>query len=495
MRRFLRVEHLVPVTGLMIFLLVYAGAPDPACTVAAPCAPDVPSWVALGGLLAPAIMVYAHRWAAAWATVACAVSWLFIERLRTGATGWAVLLPWAYAAVGVLVARYRADRIEQVAPRAVVPAPLALPGVGARLAGTAAAVLVATAALSGWVMWRQQDRAGTPLIALVVAAAGLGFALLARADGRRRGLRNLFATPQPIRTVRVADDYGYVHVLVPAGDGRTAVEFGIFVDEPDPPSPGDDDADPETLPAVLYGEPHPGRWCAVDVGGRLRVPVAPVAATLEVPYDVAHHLPREVADDDAQLVDPDQLTDADRAAAPAEVREHRVTPARRWFETLAIGLGTTATAGQLVHLAGRWHGWPAIATVAGVAAVAYEFGWRTQLRPRLRWDVGGLAAITFRRRERAMWTADSGVVHDDDGTVIVTTGDVVLVVDAPRPWPPWAAQRTADQLVAALRDARRQALDTVGAPAPPDVAEPGRPLLLYLVWAATVAGAAALFGW
>jgi len=69
------------------------------------------------------------------------------------------------------------------------------------------------------------------------------------------------------------------------------------------------------------------------------------------------------------------------------------------------------------------------------------------------------------------------------------------VVDAPQPWPPWgtSGQRTAAQLVAALRDARRQALDMIGAPAPPDLAEPGRPLVLYLVWAATVAGTVALF--
>jgi hypothetical protein len=491
MGRILRVEHLVPVTGLAVFVLAFSGVPDRSCPVRA-CPPDLPWWVALGLLLAPIPMVYVHRWAAAWATVCCAVSWPLLDRFLDDRLGPAVLLPWAYVVAGVLVARHRTDRVEQIAPRAAVPRPRVLPPVSRRYLALAVAMFAAAAALGGWVRWRVPYD-GTPLVTLVVAAAGFGVALLARAGLRHRGLRALFGTPQPVRAVRVADDYGYVHVLVPAADRRTAVEFGIYVDEPGPPAPPGDDHDPETVPALLYGEPRPGQWCAVRLGGRVRVPLGPVGATVQVRYDEEHHLPREVADDDGQLVDPEQLLDDDRRAAPGDVREHRVTPLRRWFEAVAIGAGVTLTAAQVVHLAGG-RGGPAVAMVAVVAALAYEFGWRTQLRPRLLWDVGGLAAITFRRRERAMWTPDSGVVHDDDGTVIVTTGDVLLVVDAPKPWPSWAAQRTADQLVAALRDARRQALDTAGAPAPPDLAEPGRPFVLYLAWAATVVGAAALFG-
>jgi hypothetical protein len=326
----------------------------------------------------------------------------------------------------------------------------------------------------------------------VVIALGVGAAEAARVRRRRRGLRALFADPQPVRPVRVVDDFGYVHVLMPSADGRSAVEFGIDVEEPAllyaEPHPGDEE--PETVPALLYGEPRPGGWLAVEVDGRLRVPVSPVAEMTEVPYDAEHALPREIYDDDHQSVDPEQLLPADRDAEPDHVREHRVTPVRRWFEAVAIGLGASVTAGEVARLLGDWH--PAL-LITAVAALAYEFGWRTQLRPRLLWDVGGVAAISFRHRERALWDADSAVVHDDDGTVIVMTGDVVLAVDAPRPWPSWTAQRTADQLVAALRDARRQALDTAGAPAPPDIAVPGRPLLLYAVWAATVAVALAVF--
>ena len=64
---------------------------------------------------------------------------------------------------------------------------------------------------------------------------------------------------------------------------------------------------PQTLPALLYGEPRRGGWCAVEVDGRLHVPVEPVGDTTEVPYDADHGLPREVSDDEEQLVDPAAL--------------------------------------------------------------------------------------------------------------------------------------------------------------------------------------------
>jgi hypothetical protein len=472
MWRILRVEHLVPVAAAAIFL------------TAVRTRPQLAFGLEFGALLAPAVMVYLHRWATFWATVACALIWLAADRFGGSGLGALVVLPWGYAAAAWFVAGYRPDQVEQASPRRTVPAPAALPPIGVPPAVLAVAILAGAVAL-GLV---RSD-------AYAAIAAGTGVALLARTARRRRQLRALFGRPQPVRPVRVVDDYGYVHVLVPEGDGRTAVEFGITVDEADPPSAADPDTGPRTRPALLYGEPRTGHWCAVEVGGRVRVPMAPVGEIVEVPYDAEHHLPREVAEDEEQVVDPEQLIAADRDAGPEQVREHRVAPVRRWFEAVAIGLGSAAAAGQIIHLIGRWHGWPAITAVAVVAGVAYEFGWRTQLRPRLRWDVGGLVAITFRGRERAMWTLDSGIVHDDDGSVIVTTGDVVLVVDAPRPWPSWVAQRTADQLVAGLRDARRQALDGPHTPAPPDLPTPHRPVLLYLVWAGTVLAVAALFGW
>jgi hypothetical protein len=560
MRRILRVEHLVTVVAVAIFVVTLYGVPDPPCSVTTPCAPDAWSWIALGVLLAPAVMVYLHRGAAALASGVCAAYWAVAERWVDTGQRWAVLLPWALLAVAVYVARTGLDRVEHAAPRRAVPSPAVLPRVGGPGLAVAGVVLAAATGAGAWVLWRQEsadrqqaaarqvtgvvreqtqtDGAGavrvaltgggevlsavlspddypvgsevrfavdgqglrqlvsepydiTPWLAPVVIALGAGAAEAARVRRRRRGLRSLFDDPQPVRPVRVVDDFGYVHVLMPSADGRSAVEFGIDVDEPARLYAEEHaaDEDPETVPALLYGEPRPGGWLAVEVGGRLRVPVAPVAEMTEVPYDPEHALPREVFDDDHQAVDPARLLAADRDAAPDQVREHRVAPVRRWFEAIAIGLGASVTAGEVVHLLG---GRAMVAVVAVVAALAYEFGWRTQLRPRLLWDVGGIAAIGFRHRERAVWDADSAVVHDDDGTVIVITGDVVLAVDAPAPWPSWTAQRTAEQLVAALRDTRRQALDTAGAPAPPDIAVPGRPLLLYAVWVATVVAAVAL---
>src|ERR1700712_1068787 len=101
MGRIARVEHLVPVTGLAIFLLVFLGVPDRPCTPATPCLPDVPWWVAIGLLLAPMIMVYVDRWAAAGGTVACAAAWLLLDRYLDGKLGPEVLLPWAYVLVAV----------------------------------------------------------------------------------------------------------------------------------------------------------------------------------------------------------------------------------------------------------------------------------------------------------------------------------------------------------------------------------------------------------
>jgi hypothetical protein len=316
--------------------------------------------------------------------------------------------------------------------------------------------------------------------------------LLARGVDRRRGLRALFAAPQPVRDVRVVDQLGYLHVLVPSADGRTAVEFGVGTADTYSSRAADDD-EPETLPAVLYGEPRPGGWCAVEVAGRLHVPVEPVGATLRVPYDPDHGLPREVSDDEDQLVDPDALTDADRDAPPDRVREHRVAPGRAWFSTAGIGLGAALATAEALHLAAAT-GWAAVATVAVVAAAGYEFGWRHQLRPRLRWHAGGVAAVGFRDRVREPWTVDSAAVHDDAGAVILTAGDAVLTVPAPRPWPSWSDQRDADQLVAALRLACLRAFGGGPLPEPPEIATPRRPLLLYAAWAATVATAVALFG-
>jgi len=57
----------------------------------------------------------------------------------------------------------------------------------------------------------------------------------------------------------------------------------------------------------------------------------------------------------------------------------------------------------------------------------------------------------------------------------------------PAPWPSRSHQRTADQLVAALRDTRIRALEISPLPPPPWIDAPRRPAALFLLWAATVA--------
>jgi hypothetical protein len=281
-------------------------------------------------------------------------------------------------------------------------------------------------------------------------------------------------------------------VLVPAADGRTAVEFGV--NTADTYTTWDaEDGDPQTRAALLYGDPRPGGWCAVEVDGRVHVPVEPVGATTLVRYDADHGVPREVSDDEEQLVDPAALTDADRRAAPDEVREHRISPVRAWCSTLVTGLGAALAAAEAAHLTG-WSGrWPAVAVVALVTAAAVEFGWRTALRPRLRWHAGGVASVGFRSVVREPWTVDSAAVHDDEGAVTLTVGDAVLTVAAPPPWPRGSAQRTGDQLVAALRAARTRAFAGGELPAPPEIRVPRRPPALWALYAVTVAGALALF--
>jgi hypothetical protein len=544
MRRIARVEAFVPVALVLVLLAALAARAEAPCSVDSPCGPEALRWIGYGALAAPAVMVFVHRWAAAIAAGCCAVFWL------AAFSGWVVLLAWAYAGLVIWVARRPTGPADPPTIRRQPTRPASLPTVARPALLLAAASLLVAAGFGSWVLWRQQraddqqaaariatgvvharltgglqvDLSGggsarvgsltpadypvgspvqlyvddrglrqlrsepynvTPGLALAVVAAGLGAALLAAVGQRRRELRKFFETPQPVRAVRVVDDIGYVHVLVPADDHRTAVEFGIDVTGADPAH-----TQADTVPATLYGEPRPGQWCAVEVGGRLRVPTAPIGWTEQIAYDEEHAVPQETYDDDEQIVDPAELTAYDRQASPDEVHEHRISPLRAWLETLAIGLGGAFLLAEPLSLAGLHEGWPVTLAVAAGAGLGYEYGWRARIRPRLRWDVGGIASVGFRRRERQPWDEDSAALSDDAGGVTLIAGEAVLTVVAPAPWPPWATQRTADQLVAALRFAQHRAMAADHAPPPPEITVPGRPLALYALWLATIAAAA-----
>jgi hypothetical protein len=468
MGRLLRVEGLVPVTGVVAFLLLFGvlgGPGDPS---------EQARWVGLGVLLAPALMAYAHRGAAAWAGALAAVVWTSLAGSPVGA-----LIVWAYALIALALTRRDRSPVTAPVPRRQPPAPRGLPNVA--VPAEVAGFTLLTLATAGFVAVVAR-RIGVEALAAVIAAFGLGCALVARAVAQRSHLRRLFGTPQPMHAVRVVEQPGYIHVLMPEPGGLLAREFAFDVAE-DAAFP-DDDEDPHTLPATLYGEPRTGAWCAVEVQGRLHVPVGPVGDVIEVAYDVVQGLPREIEDDEEQLVDPEALLPSDRVDA-FEAREHRIAPPRAWGATIAIGLGGALAAGELAQLVGL----PAAAlgAVAAVAAAAgYEFGWRTQLRPRLRWHAGGVAAVGFRGPDRQPWATDSAVVHDDAGTVLLTAGESVLTVPVPPPWPSPESQRSADQLVAALRDARNQSFAISPLPPPPDVEVPPRPLSLYGAWLLSV---------
>jgi hypothetical protein len=80
-------------------------------------------------------------------------------------------------------------------------------------------------------------------------------------------------------------------------------------------------------------------------------------------------------------------------------------------------------------------------------------------------------------------------VHDDAGTVLLTAGESVLTVPVPPPWPSPESQRTADELVAALREARNRSFAISPLPPPPAIETPRRPWALYLAWLASVGAA------
>jgi hypothetical protein len=468
MGRLLRVEGLLPVTAAVAFLLLFGllgGAGDPS-----PAAP----WVGLGVLVAPAIMGYAHRGAAAWAAGLAAVVWTSLAH-----TASAALVAWAYALVAIALTRRDRSPVAAPVPRRQPPAPAGLPQVA--VPAEVAGLSLLTLAMAGFVA-TLLGYAGTPWLTAVIAVFGLGCALIARAVTHRARLRQLFGTPQPMYAVRVVEQLGYVHVLLPHSGGLIAREFAFDVAEPG----WTDEDEPHTRPATLYGEPRPGGWCAVEVQGRIHVPVGPVGEVIEVAYDVVQGLPREIEDDEEQLVDPVALRPADRTVGAFEPREHRIARPRAWAATVAIGLGSALAAGELAGIAGAAPVFLA-PIAAATAAIGYEFGWRTQLRPRLRWHAGGIAAIGFRGPDRQPWAMDSAVVHDDAGTVLLTAGESVLTVPVPPPWPSPDSQRNADELVAALRDARSQSFAISPLPPPPEIEVPRRPLTLYLAWLASVA--------
>ncbi|MFY1675320.1 hypothetical protein ACN27G_36215 [Plantactinospora sp. WMMB334] len=374
----------------------------------------------------------------------------------------------------------------------------------------------------------------TGWLALAATAGSVALAGALRALDTNSALRRLFATAQPVRAVRAVENYHEVYVFLPgSGPGRAAVATmpAVYADpsdadpsdadpsdadpsDADPSDADPSDADPSDtrfadvpVPAVLYGDPRPGKWCAVQVGGRLRVPSDPVESLLDVSVDTVtgEHLP--VADEPA--VELTLLAAADRRATPAEPRLHRMHPLIAWARALGAVPVTLATVGQFVAgLVAPLDAVAAVAIAAPLTAAALYFGWRRWLRPYLCWNAGGLVEVTPWRIVRVTWSARTRVEQTEGGGVLVIAdedeheededdGETFVAVVARRHFrllPAARGERTADELANALRYAREQALATAGAVPPPTVEPPRPPVgpLLACWFVLASLGAAAL---
>ncbi|MEU0556683.1 hypothetical protein [Dactylosporangium sp. NPDC006015] len=325
-----------------------------------------------------------------------------------------------------------------------------------------------------------------------VLVVGGGGALLARSCTRRRMLHRLFAQPQAVYAVRALDHGDEVTVLLP-GPWGTARQLSIFVVDERPPQGGQDEesdacARVRTVPATLYGDPRAGGWCALEVQGRVRVPIRPVAKVETVPYDSERGLPAGIEDDGEPAVHPADLLPGDRD--PSTVREHRDGGLRPWAGTVIQAAAVVTVAMVSANEAVP----PGALTATGIAsaAAACELGWRYRLRPGVCWSTGGVSVLTPWEHHRMAWTQQSAVELTDAGDILLTDGDATFALLATAGWPASGVTRSPQQLVAALRHARRVALDTDPAGLPPAPPTARRPWPLYVIWAAISAVSVAL---
>jgi hypothetical protein len=538
-----RADLLVAGTAAAILLLTVFTMPQAPCTVAAPCRPEPVTAFAVGLLAAVAAMSFVHRWSAVGAAVACAVVWPISDRFDDADLGWRGLLPLILVAGTVAVARLRGPGSGEAPParRRQPPAPHRLPSFTRPLAA-GVLLLVCGIAASGWTLWRQDrvteqeatartttavvrehvddgavigvelhdgtswhtevldgddypigsrtevliDHAGlqqlrsepydiTMLLLPTITAAGLAVAHLVRTAARRRSLRRFLIVPQPVRPVRASVRPDELIVLVP-GPVDTAEQFtlplsGGAQDEAPPETSGA--APARTEPALLYGPVRPGQWCAVQIRDHLHIPCEPVSRVETVRYDGNRGLPADIDDDGEPSVATADLLPEDRE--PAEPRQYRLTSPRAWGRVVAAGV--SAAAGLAVLAQGSSSSVVVGAGMIGAIA-GTEWGWRLYLRPRLCWNLGGVSAVTPWRRHRMSWTPDSGLDIDETGDVQVTDGQAEFTIPVRG-----GASHNAWQLVAALRHARRLALDNPEPQEPPSLMMPARPRRLHLIWA------------
>ncbi|SDS36201.1 hypothetical protein [Actinoplanes derwentensis] len=233
------------------------------------------------------------------------------------------------------------------------------------------------------------------LLIPLVLVAGAGVALTSRAVARQRTLRRFFDGPQPARPVRALDNDGFVYVLIPGPHGQ-AEQLGVEHFGSTGGDPGDDHGtDPRlrTRPAILYGSPRPGSWCAVELDGYVYVPRAPVDEMDLVPYDNDRGLPAWLDDDGEPAADRDDLLPRD--ADPATVSEFTPVSGSSRGRMLRAGASGAFLGSSIVFAIGAWVPKEAFLVAGAVGLLlGLEGGWRRYLRPRMRWNTGGVSAVT-----------------------------------------------------------------------------------------------------
>ncbi|MDG6102194.1 hypothetical protein Daura_44305 [Dactylosporangium aurantiacum] len=380
----------------------------------------------------------------------------------------------------------------------------------------------------------------TGWLALAVIAAGVGVALLTPAREPGAAMRALFTREQPASRVyvRPAAD----RVAIYAADARpgepAVLEMDLETtaedddhdptddhdenndqqeadedDQDDDEDDQDDDEDDEddevamtaVRPAVLYGVPAPGHWCAVEVDGRVLVPRSPVRVPALAPAFTTpppDGTPIEVVPLNVAMPRPETLPlrpeevaalrPEDRDTDPDLIRTHRRGPLTVYGFVLVAPLSLWGTRQWLPD-------WPVpvwvLVAAAAVALTCYG-GWRVYLRPALSWNGAGISAVGVAGAGLLTWNGVDAVELDTDGSVHVRSGDGGFLVTAHQGGPLARllhhGERSGTQLVAALRLAQRRARereeagerDVTTLPPPPAVSR--APVVLWCLGLAEI---------
>jgi hypothetical protein len=297
---------------------------------------------------------------------------------------------------------------------------------------------------------------------LAVLLAGFAVTLHAHGADQASALRRLFAQEQPVSEVSVLPGSGVVAVY--AGDaspGEPAVAEVRFAGA---------ELEPRVQPALLYGVPAPGHWCALAVGGEPILPTRPLTAKNPAapPFGTDLALLDDGNDDEAPPVvqvpreadlplRPEQIEvmrPDDRDALSSEVRLHRRSPAVGYVSAAAMPLvvvpimqvlssGTSYTTAALLS--------------ASLLAVSCALAFRLFLRPRIAWNDRGIAMFGPFGGKRVEWRVVTDIAQDAD-SVTIHTGYGALVVGAGPMFGVFGrGDRTAEALAAALRHVRSAA--------------------------------------